>query len=173
MVGAKIRYKQLFRILIVMSMIDKTKLKPIKAIENEEVRKLASEAETFLRSHTWCQGIAGGYLAFAVDGVIGVFLFDIVSSRPEVDNTLWIVTGDLPPAYLVTDDAESWQGALEGYVYEMRRWIDAVRNHESLDDIIPVSAEPTLQHAEMLEGRLDFIQKNLIDVLPDSIEWDS
>lgn len=156
-----------------MSMIDKAKLKPINAIENKEVRGLATQAENFLLSHHWCQKIAGGYLAFAVAGVIGVFLFDIVPSRPDVDNTLWVVTGDLPPAYLVTDDAESWQEALEGYVYEMRRWVNAVRNHEGLDDIIPVSAEPTLEHAVMLESRLDFIQKNLIDVPSDSIEWDS
>ncbi len=154
-------------------MIDKTKLEPINVIENEEVKRLATGAKNFLLSHTWCQEIAGEYLAFAVTGVIGVFLFDIVPSRPEVDSTLWVITGDLPPAYLVTDDAESWQEALEGYVYEMRRWVNAVRNHESLDDIIPVSAEPTLKHAEMLEGRLDFIQKNLIDVPSDSIEWDS
>ncbi len=156
-----------------MRIIDKTKLKPINAIENEEVRALATEAEHFLLSHKWCREITDGYLAFAVAGVIGVFLFDIVPSRPEVDTTLWVVTGDLPPAYLITDDSESWQEALEGYVYEMRRWVKAVRNHENLDEIIPVSAEPTLKHAEMLESRLNFIKENLIDVPADSIDTDS
>lgn len=153
--------------------INKKKLKPIKAIKNHEVKELAIEAKNFLLSHRWCREITGGYLAFAVAGVIGVFLFDIIPSHPEVDSTLWVITGDIPPAYLVTDDADSWQDALEGYVYEMHKWVNAVRNHESLDGIIQVSAEPTLEHAEMLEGRLNFIQNNLINVPSDSIDWDS
>jgi hypothetical protein len=65
----------------VMSMIDRTTLKPITAIENKEVRALADEAQTFLLSYAWCQEITSGYLAYAVAGVIGVFLFDIVPSR--------------------------------------------------------------------------------------------
>jgi hypothetical protein len=55
----------------------------------------------------------------------------------------------------------------------MRRWVNAVRNHETLDNVIPVSVEPTLEHAGMLETRLEFIKKNLIDVPTDSIEGDS
>jgi hypothetical protein len=45
----------------------------------------------------------------------------------------------------------------------MRRWITAVRAGASLDDVIPVAANPTIQHADMLESRLDFIQRRLID----------
>lgn len=153
--------------------IDRNKLIPIKAIKNQEVKKLAIEAENFLLSHRWCRDITDGYLAFAIAGVVGVFLFDLIPAYLDVDSPLWVITGDMPPAYLVPDDAESWQGALEGYVYEMRKWVNAVRNHESLDEIIQVSAEPTLEHADMLDGRLNFIQKNLIDVPADSIDWDS
>lgn len=95
-------------------MIERATLKPINTIENGEVRALAVEAESFLLSHAWCKGITAGYLAFAVAGVIGVFLFEIVPYRPDVDDTLWVVAGDLPSAYLVTDDAETWQEALGG-----------------------------------------------------------
>jgi hypothetical protein len=89
---------------------------------------------------------AYGYLSWAVAGVIGVFLFDIIPSKPEVDKTLWVVTGDLPPAYLVTDEAETWQETLEGYVYEMNRWVEAVPAGKSLHDIIPVNVEPDLKY---------------------------
>ncbi len=156
-----------------MRMIDKTKMKSITEIQNEEVKQLASEAEKFLLSHSWCKEIANGYLAFAIAGVIGVFLFDLVPSEPGVDKILWVVTGDLPPAYLVTDDAESWQEALDCYVYEMNRWVKAFRKGESLDDIIPVNVEPTIEHAELLERRLNFIQENIINVLSNSLEGDS
>ena len=145
----------------------------IPEIENEEVKQLAIDARNYLLSHSWCSQIESGYHAFAIAGVIGIFLFDIIPSKPEIDETLWIVTGDLPPAYLVIDDADSWQETLKGYVYEMNRWITAVREGIGLDDIIPVDAEPTIEHAEMLEGRLEFLQKNLIDVAPDSIISDS
>ncbi|MFX0135622.1 MAG: hypothetical protein ACFFDN_18395 [Candidatus Hodarchaeota archaeon] len=154
-------------------MTDRTKLKSITEIQNEEVKQLAREAENFLLSHTWCNQIENGHLAWAIAGVIGVFLFDIIPSQPEVDNTLWVITGDLPPAYLVTDDAESWQKALDGYVYEMNQWVKAVREGGNLDNIIPVNVEPTIEHAEMLEGRLNFIQENFINVPSDSIEGDS
>jgi hypothetical protein len=154
-------------------MIDRTALKPINAIKNEEVKTLARDAENFLLSHNWCQGIAAGYLSYAVAGVLGVFLFDIFPSRTDVDNTLWVIAGDLPPAYLVTDDANTWQEALEQYVYEMRHWVEAVRNNGSFNNVIRVSAKPTREHADMLEGRLNFIQKNLIEVSIDSIEGDS
>jgi hypothetical protein len=154
-------------------MIDRTKLKPIAEIKNIEVRQLANEAENFLLSHHWCKEIENGYHAWAIAGVIGVFLFDIIPLKPEVDKTLWVITGDLPDAYLVTDEAENWQEALGAYVYEMDRWVTAVREGYSLDDVIPVNVEPTLEHAEMLKGRLEFIQKKLIDVPLNSIGTDS
>ena len=154
-------------------MIDRTKLKSISEIKNEEVKQLANEAENYLLSHSWCSKIETGYHAFSIAGVIGIFLFDIIPSKPEIDETLWVVTGDLPPAYLVIDDADSWQEALYGYVHEMNRWIAAVREGIGLDDTIPVDAEPTIEHAKMLEGRLKFLQKNLINAAPDSIKSDS
>ena len=154
-------------------MIDRTELKSIIEIKNEEVKQLANEAESFLRSHHWCQEIENGYLAWAIAGVIGVFLFDIAPSNSKIDKTLWVVTGDLPAAYLVTDEAKTWQEALDAYVYEMSRWVTAVREGDSLDEIIPVNVEPNIEHAEMLEGRLGFIQKRFIDVPSESIEGDS
>jgi hypothetical protein len=153
-------------------MIDRSKFKPITEIQNEKVKQLAREAENFLLSHHWCNAITNGYLSWAIAGVIGVFLFDIIPSKPEVDETLWVVTGDLPPAYLVTDDAITWPEALEGYVYEMSKWVSAVQKGESLEGIIPVNVEPNIEYAKMLEGRLSFIQNRLIES-SDAIEGDS
>ena len=154
-------------------MVKKNKLKSISEIQDSEVKELADEAAQFILSHKWCGDIKKGYLSFAISGFIGIFLFEIIPNQPEVDETLWVITGDLPPAYLVTDDATNWQEALGGYVYEMRLWVEAVRKGESLDEVIPVNVAPTLEHAKMVESRLQFIEDNMINVPYDSIEGES
>ena len=75
---------------------------------------------------------------------------------------LWVVVGDLPPAYLVCDGNPTWLEALEGYVFEMERWVAAVRNGGSFEDVIPVRAARTLEHADKLAGRLRFIRDEIL-----------
>ena len=53
---------------------------------------------------------------------------------------------------------------------EMRLWVRAVRSGGSLDNVIPVGVEPTEDHADMLERRLDFIERELLSVPADSLE---
>jgi hypothetical protein len=145
---------------------------PVSQIRNPEVCELYKEAVRFLEAHSWCGSVKSGELAFAVVGVIGIFKISLEPTRPDVDPVLWVVTGDLPPAYLVTDDAADWQRALSRYVDEMRKWVAAVRNGTSTADVIAVGVAPTAQHAGMLESRLDFLQRELLALSADSIEGD-
>jgi hypothetical protein len=85
---------------------------------------------------------------------------------------VWVIVGDLPPAYLVHEPGDSWQDALRGYVEEMQRWVDAVRANDPLEDVIPVKAAPTSEHADLLARRLSFMQSHLLDVDPDTVESD-
>lgn len=93
---------------------------------------------------------------------MAVCLFEIEPSGPDVDSWLWTVTGDLPRAYLVTDDAPNPDGALRGYVTEMRRWVAAAGSGGDLVDVIPVNVEPTEQWADELAWRLDFIEREVL-----------
>jgi hypothetical protein len=34
-----------------------------------------------------------------------VFLFEIIPSREDVDDKVWLIVGDLPPAYITAEDA--------------------------------------------------------------------
>lgn len=145
---------------------------PLSKISNPEVRGLADEAVRFLETHSWCGRVRSGELAFAVAGVVGVFKIAFEPARSDVDSVLWIITGDLPPAYLVTDDAPDWQSALAAYIDEMRTWVAAVRNGSPTADVIPVSVAPTVEHAQILESRLDFLQREFVAVSADSIEGD-
>jgi hypothetical protein len=146
---------------------------PLSQILNPEVRELADQALRFLESHPWCGPVRSAELAFAVGGVVGVFKISFDPTGTDVDSVLWVVNGDLPPAYLLTDEAPDWQGALAGYVEEMRKWVAAVRNGTSTADVIPVNVSPTPEYAEMLERRLDFIEREFIAVPSDSIEGDA
>jgi hypothetical protein len=79
-----------------------------------------------------------------------------------------VIAGDIPPAYLVCDDAPTWFEALDGYVREMERWVSAVRSGDSLAEVIPVNAEPSIEHADMLASRLQFIREQILAYVDDS-----
>lgn len=130
--------------------------------ETQELRKLAKRAEDYLASFSWCGAIKKSYVGIAEAGIVGVFLFQIHPSQPDVDEWLWVVVGDIPTAYLVTDDAPDPESALEAYISEMRAWTEAVERGDPVDDLIPVNVPPTKKYGEMLKVRLDFLAKNLL-----------
>lgn len=148
--------------------IDFSELTPVDQLRGETaeetavLRSAAAAAQTYLRDFRWCGGIVASYAGIAVPGIVMVVLHKIVPLEGGVDEWLWTVTGDLPPAYIVTDDAENPEQALEGYVGEMRAWIEAVRFRQSIDDLIPVNAPATPEFASMLEARLDILERNLL-----------
>jgi hypothetical protein len=123
---------------------------------------MASEAKEFLSGNHWCETIDHSYLAYGIGGVIGVFLFKIVPSSPDIDNCLWVIVGDLPPAYLVTEDNPTAADAIEAYCTEMEAWVDAVENGESVEELIPVNAPPTLEFSSQLKGRLEFLRNEIL-----------
>jgi hypothetical protein len=153
--------------------MDTSRMIPADRIQNREVAEYAAEAAQFLASHHWCRSVVSTHLAWAVAGVLGVFLCRLVPARAEVDDTLWVVVGDLPPAYLVCDDASDWREALDAYIYEMEQWVVAVRSGSSLDDVIPVKVDPTVEHADMLDSRLAFIRTRIIADDAEDIESDT
>jgi len=137
------------------------------AIQDPEVRSLADEAVAFLEGQPWCDKVLSGKVGFAIPGVLGVFLLQLQPSRVGVDHALWVVTGDLPSAYLVCDSAPDWREALARYTEEMGRWVKAVRAGESLEGVIPVSAAATQQNAVLLARRLQYISTEFVNVGPE------
>jgi hypothetical protein len=124
---------------------------------------LEAEAANFIRSFAWSGQLLEMYEGFQEPGILGVFLVKLEPAQPQVDEWLWVVVGDLPAAYLVTDNAPTVDEAIEGYIEEMQRWVDAVRAGDSVDDLIPVNAPPTTEFADMLESRLGVLKDNFID----------
>ncbi|MDX2220563.1 MAG: hypothetical protein SF172_16210 [Burkholderiales bacterium] len=146
---------------------------PASQIKNPEVLALANEASAFISSQAWCKKVTAVRLAWACAGVLGVFQVDLQPTSADVDSTLWVVVGDLPPAYLVLDQSPSWKDALRGYVAEMSLWVRAVKGGLPLEDLIPVAAEPSHEHAEMLASRLAFIEARIISAGDGDVEGDT
>src|SRR5262249_36635486 len=107
------------------------------------LRGMRADAERFLGSFAWCGGVTEAYFGLGVGGIVAVLLFRIRPAGAGVDEWLWVVTGDLPPAYLVTDQAPNPACALKGYIDLMREWVEAARSGRPVVDLIPVNVPPT------------------------------
>jgi len=132
------------------------------AEDRRRFEEMTDEARSFIESFDWCDGIREGYIGIAVPGVVGVYLFKISPNDPEVDKWIWVVVGDLPPAYLTTDDAPNPSTALDAYIGAMEDWVAAAKKGEATDHLIPVDVPPDQEHAEMLESRLNFLDHEVL-----------
>jgi hypothetical protein len=130
--------------------------------ETNEFKVLYTRARKYIGSFKWCIDIRNAYFGLGVAYIVGVFYFEITPASPTVDSALWVIVGDIPPAYLVTDDAPNAACALDGYIVEMRRWVEAVKAGKPLTDVIPVNALPTVEYAEILESRLEYLANEIL-----------
>jgi hypothetical protein len=132
------------------------------ANETTELTKALKEARAFIQSFRWCTGIKRDFFGYGIGGVLSVFLFQIERASEDVDEWLWVITGDLPPAYIVASDNPNPACALQAYCLEMRRWVDAAKQGKEVAELIPVNASPTLDNASALEKRVRFIESAIL-----------
>jgi hypothetical protein len=125
------------------------------------LQQLLVKAHAYLRSYRWCHRIQESYFGLGVAGVVGVFLLRIVGGE-GVDDWLWVVVGDLPSCYLVTDDAPDGVSALEVYCELMDDWIAWVRAGCVGKAVFPVDAPATEEAACALGSRLDCLRSTVI-----------
>lgn len=145
-------------------------------IENAvELADMASEATHFLQWHHWCKKILHGYLDRGWAGMVAVFYFEIETASASADETLWVIVGDIPPAYIDTYNCPNGVAALNGYVDAMQEWVDLVNAGQPLQDVIPVyrrysfvEVKPSDEYASMLASRLMFIRSDIIPIYQNS-----
>lgn len=128
----------------------------------EEMETMRQEAKDFLEFYDWCGDILETYIGMLYLGVVGVFLFKIASTRKDVDEWIWVIVGDLPPAYLTVDECPNPATALDGYVGAMLEWVEVARNGNSVADLIPVNVPATKENADILKTRLNFLDENIL-----------
>jgi hypothetical protein len=131
----------------------------------EETARLRNDleyAKAFLLNHRWCIGLGECYFGVGLGSVIAAFLIEI-SPRPDgVDQWLWVIVGDIPPAYLVLDEAKDPISAVKLYIDLMEEWVELARAGEASDKVIPVNRAPTPEYAEELQRRLDAIRCHIL-----------
>ncbi|MER9655686.1 hypothetical protein NKJ26_19545 [Mesorhizobium sp. M0152] len=123
------------------------------------------EAREYLRSYDWVKNIEAEYFGYGAEGIIYIFLFEISSGRRDVPRWIWVIVGDVPPAYMPGDDVETPYEALDGYIGAMEDWVEAARQGKSVAKLIPVNVPANPANAEMLDGRLKFLDEKVLPLL--------
>ena len=132
----------------------------------DEVISLSVEAQKYLMSFTWCDKILNGWLVKDWGYMLCVFYFEIKPAYgSSADNFVWIVVGDIPPAYIDIESANNELKVLEIYVNLMEEWIGNVKQGKSVKNCFPVTVDPTIKYANMLSSRVKIIKSDFISEL--------
>jgi hypothetical protein len=136
-------------------------------LDSEEpgTEELLSAVNSFLAGFRWAKQAGNVWVGESIPGVLGLFLVELVPVSEDIDRYIWVVVGDVPPAYISPEYAKSPREALEGYVGEMEAWVEAIQKGEPVDDLIPVNGAPTRENAAALKSRLLFIADKIISHL--------
>jgi hypothetical protein len=130
--------------------------------EEEGTASLVQTMETFLAQFRWAKVKGLPWVGESIPGVVGVILVELETFEEEVDQYIWVIVGDVPPAYISSQSANSPREVLECYIAEMRAWVEAVRKGDSTDGLIPVNAAPTEANAAALDSRLTFLENRIV-----------
>ena len=144
--------------------------------EKEELSALAAEAADFLLAHSnWCKGVKRGWFDRGFSKV-AVFYFDIEPAH-GADPSVWVIVGDLPPAFIDWRTCPNGAAALDRYVRAMVAWCAVVKKGESTSNLVPVLRRGSLKPidetpaiAEMLENRMRFIDEKLLSQWPEELK---
>jgi hypothetical protein len=129
------------------------------------ILELVPHVERYLLGFHWCTKIVR--LRFACGFAKCAVFFAEIEPTPGADHAMWVITGDVPPLYIDTS-CRNGKEAIDLYIELYSYWIESVRKDESVDDLPEVRTaetfdilEPSLELADMLESRLNFLRKNL------------
>lgn len=153
--------------------IDFSKLTPIECMfgedfeQTQELVALFEEAELYLSSFRWCDGIKKAYFGLGVSDFVGIFLFEIEPSEETVDRFHWVVAGDVPPACIASTDCANSVFALRQYIGEMRDWCNSVLSGE--DHGSPVNARVAADSARNLMKRITLLDTVILDQYRDEL----
>lgn len=129
-----------------------------------EYAVLKNEAVRFIEYYDWCSRIVSTYIGIVYPGIIGVFLFNIIANRKDVDEWVWVIVGDLPPAYITCEDCPNPATAIDAYIGAMLDWVSAASVGDSVDKLIPVNVLPTKGNASKLKLRLEFLDEKILSM---------
>ena len=140
----------------------------VSVIGSEEFAEWLKRAQNYLLGYRWARSIQRNFIGYVEPGILAVFLFKIEPEHQDVDPWIWVIVGDLPSAYIPCFEITDPWSALDGYLYEMERWSDAVLRNGPLDNLFPVDADATTLLAESLKDRISLIRDKILPNVPRS-----
>jgi hypothetical protein len=128
-------------------------------LDTRILREMNEEAKSYLLRFRWCKSIRQSLFGDGFGGIIAAFLIQIEPAVSDVDEWLWVIVGNVPPVYLVTDEIQDAGQALQTYVDLMREWVGAVEKGLPTEKLVPVNAPATAESAVALKTRLDAVEQ--------------
>ncbi len=133
-----------------------------------DIINLSKEATAYLKEFNWCKEVLNGFLAVEFGYIFCVFYFEIIPSQgSDADKYIWIIVGDIPPAYIDIISAPTIRDVITCYCDIMEDWISNVISGISVEECYPINAPATKEYADMLETRILLIKNEL---LPNLVE---
>jgi hypothetical protein len=63
--------------------------------ETALLRQMLEEAKAYIISFSWCDSIHTSYFGGGIGKIFAIFLFNISTTRVDVDPWIWIIVGDM------------------------------------------------------------------------------
>lgn len=134
----------------------------------QEVTVSLNEAKNYLSGFDWCLRIIDGWVAASFGYILNVFCFKIQPDNKSCnDEFVWVIVGDIPPAYIDVVSAPTVSDALKTYINIIQDWVDNVNDGNSVEDCFPINVPQERKYAEMLAIRLKLL---IEDYLPQIYE---
>jgi hypothetical protein len=146
---------------------------PIEFLRGEDeqdtslLRNLAEEAVRYVRSFEWCVELHEKYFGDGIGGVVALFLFRITIRDFEAPEWVWIIVGDLPPAYLGFHGFPSPREALLLYIEGVEEWLAASPEERASGDLIPIEVPPKPELIQMLGVRVAALRSAVLPNIRD------
>ena len=150
--------------------IDTSRMTPKDNIPNEGIiAKYLGEANAYLAAQPWMSRIEDTFLDREMSGKVAVFFFEIAVTKLCPDSGIWVIVGDIPPAFIDIAHCKNGAQALLSYCYNMAEWVYAVDDNKSVDKLIPVvyhgtfrPVDPAEVFASFLWDRIDMIRNSVM-----------
>jgi hypothetical protein len=133
---------------------------------------LVNEGYQFLTRHSWCLSVRHSYLCELWEGILAILYFEIEPASTDIDDSVWIIAGDISPAYIDVAICQTVRDALEAYIDVLQDWIDAVLKEESVSEMMPLYVRysmnripATPEYANLLQYRVKYIRDKLLPEL--------
>jgi hypothetical protein len=159
------------RVLPVIGVVPIDQMRGEDAEDTRLLVKLRVEAELYLSKLNWFPGVVELFYGGGIGGILAIFL---VRTHPNafsakgtaIDQWLWVIAGDLPSAYLVTDGSKKPSEACEAYIYQLSRWVERVEAGETQgSDVMPLDVQANPAMASALSQRLVVIEELVLPAI--------